>query len=284
MSRHRRILLHPGFHRTGTRSVGAFLATNRAALAPHLGLLLAPDLAAATALTTNFATDRNPLRLTDMVEVLDGILAENGLHPVVNDTRDMVISAADLTGLMPGAPGIDGYGAAPVATAYLTGYLADRFPQAEIVVVFTTRTSPDWLYSCWRAALFRHRLKQDWPTFRTALAGAANLDDAVVNAARAIDPVTVYSLPLDVGARHRHGPGGALLEMIDLPEAVRGSFEPGAITGQGAGPDLAARFLALNRSDLPRRLLVEEKALLMRAAGSRDTGPLAAPDAGMPLP
>ncbi len=278
MPRQRRILLHPGFHRTGTASVAAFLDANRADLAPHLGLLLPPDLTAATDLTRRFSADLNPLRLADLVETMDDILAAHGLHPILNDTRDMVISAPDLGGLMPGAPGVTSYGAVPIATAYLAGYLTERFPRAEVVVVFTTRGPRDWLQSVWRASLAAQRLKQDWTTFSAALARAANLDHAILNAAHAIDPVAAYTLPLHEAALHPQGPGGALLELIDLPAPLRAALRPVPATGRGPSPDLAATLLELNLSDLPKKLLAEEKQLLTQAERTR------APDAAAPAP
>lgn len=286
MTRQRRILLHPGFHRTGTASIAAYLAANRAALAPHLGLLLPDQLQAAGALCANFASDLNPLRLIGLVDTLDDIFAENGLHPMLNDSRDIVMSCAALSGRLPGAPGVASYEAAPITIAYVAGYLAERFEGAEIMVTLTTRAPHDWLDSTWRTQLGRYRLKEDWPDFSAAHARAANLGHALMKTAHAIDPVAAFSLPLEEAREHPHGPGGALLELMDLPDAVRLSLRPVGREGAGPQANVAAQLLELNRSDLPRATLESEKQLVLRAgfaAATRaaDAAPVPPPAASL---
>ena len=269
MDRKRRILLHPGFRRTGTASVAAMLAANRAVLEPHLAVLSGADLDPAAALCEDFSADLHPLRLADLVETLDALLARHRLAPADGDPRDLLLSSPRLSGLLPGTPAVPSYEAAPITAAYLAGYFADRFPDAEVALVFTTRSPRAWLQSVWTAQLAAERLMQDWTTFSAAYARAANLDHAVLTTAHAVAPIGVYSLPLEEAARHSLGPGGALLELFDLPGDLRAHLLPGPHAAPGPDAALAVTLLDLNRSGLAKPVLQAEKDRVLRAAAPR---------------
>ncbi len=84
----RRILLHPGFHKTGTSSMQHFLWVNRAALAPHAHVMLLRHVQAVAKACMYFSTTLNPLALTDLVELMDAALAA---HPP-GEGQDIVLS------------------------------------------------------------------------------------------------------------------------------------------------------------------------------------------------
>jgi hypothetical protein len=211
--RPRRILLHPGFPGTGGDSLRRFLWANHAALAPCHSLILQRALEPAVACARAFSQGLNPLVLADLVAVMDGIIAGAGLRP----GTDLILSADGLTGQIPGRHGVTDHSAAPVIASFLAGYLADRFPGAELAVVCTTRNAADW-----QAAL------QAATGARTdaAVLAAVDLDADVAALAQALDPVAVYALPFEEARSHPLGIGGAFLELADLPDAVRASLVP----------------------------------------------------------
>lgn len=249
-SRQPRILLHPGFHKTGTSSIQQFLWTNRVALTPHLGVLLLGQLREAVRICMAYSRDQNPLRLADLVEILDEALAGNGLSPELLGTRDLIISSEGLAGNMPGGSGVESYAAAPVTCAFLAGYLAERFPAAEVDVVLTTRDPEPWLNSVWRHHVVTQRQKLGWPEFRRAHRQAADFTAVIKEISEAVAPAKVYTLALEQAATHTRGPGGALLEMFELPQDVRAGLIP--VTQVNAGPDnrLVNACLSLNQSEM----------------------------------
>ena len=257
-----RILIHPGFHKTGTSSIQHFLWVNRAALSGHMATLLLRHLKPAARICMAYSRDQNPLRLTDLVEVMDDILAANNASPAQLDGRDLLLSCEGLSGHLPGWPRVETYAAAPITVAFLTGYFADRFPQAEIKVVMTTRQSDAWLSSTWRHHLLGQRLRMDWNAFSDTYSPASQLNEAVKSIAEAITPARLYTLPLEDGQSHPQGPGGALLELAALPPDVRRTLQ--TVGQDNPGPDLetANELLALNTSNLPDAEVRDRKQAL----------------------
>lgn len=261
-----RILIHPGFHKTGTSSIQHFLWVNRAALADHLAVLLLRHLKPAARICMAYSRDQNPLRLTDLVEVMDGILADNGVAPDQLGGRDLLLSCEGLSGHLPGWPNVDSYAAAPVTTAFLTGYFADRFPQADIKVVVTTRDPGSWLSSAWRHHLLGQRLRMDWDAFSTTYGPASHLLDSVRAIAEAVQPATLYTLPLEEAQTHPQGPGGALLEIAALPPTIRQTLRTVGHDNPGPDAETAKALLALNMSDLSDAdLRLRKQAMAERA-------------------
>lgn len=258
----RRILIHPGFHKTGTSSIQHFLWENRATLAPRLGLMMLRHLKPVVKRCQSFSQGHNPLILAELVETMDEALA---LYPP-QPGADLLISCEGLSGHCPGWPGVDSYDAAPVLAAFLTGYLAERFPGADISLVYTTRTAAAWAHSAWRHHLAGYRLKADWPEFRDRLAGI-DLEAVVSGIAADLAPLPVYALSLEEAQTHPLGPGGAILELAELPDEIRARLRPVPPANSGPDESMAAELRALNLSRLPDAEVQARKAALLRSAG-----------------
>lgn len=209
-----RILLHPGFHHSGNAAVETLLWEQRDLLAPHLQVILPRHLDPVLHLARGYARKGNPLILADMVGALERVFTQ---HPPAPG-RDMVISAAGLSGLPPGQGPVKDYGHAGVLCAFLTGWLAERWPSAELSVVYTTRSRDTWLREQWLHTA--HGDSGGFPAFRRRFA-TLDLDATVAEIAGALAPVAIYALPLDDAMQHPAGPGGALLELAALPAALR---------------------------------------------------------------
>jgi len=259
----RRILIHPGFHKTGTSSMQHFLWVNRDRLAPQVGFLLLRHLKPAAKICMLFSATQNPYVLTDLVEVMDETIAAH----IGADVADLVISCEGLFGHLPGWGTLESYAAAPIAASYLTLYLAERFPDAEQRLVCSIRDPEAWLWSAWRHHLMSHRLLQDWDEFAARIRPAADLASVAASVAEAVAPVPVYTLPLEEATAHPQGPGGALLELLDLPEDLRATLRPVPPGNRGPDAALAAQYLALNRSRLTDAAVKAEKLRLAEAAG-----------------
>ncbi len=209
-----RILLHPGFHHTGNAAIEKLLWDERDHLAAHLHVMLPRHLDPVLHVARSYARKGNPLVLADMVAALERVFIEHPPQP----GRDLVISAAGLSGLPPGQGPVRDYGHAGVLCALVTGWLAERWPAAEIAVVYTTRSRDSWLREQWFQ--MAHGDSGGLPAFRRKFA-ALDLDATVAEIAGALAPVAVYALPLEEAMQHPAGPGGALLELADLPASLR---------------------------------------------------------------
>ena len=260
-----RILIHPGFHKTGTSTIQQFLWVNREALLPHVAVLQLRHLKEPARMCMSFARSRNPLLLADLATELDGVLAENGL--AATDSRDILVSGEAISGHCPGWPGVDDYTTAPYTVSVVAGFFAERFPGAEVLVVFTMREAEAWLNSAWRHHLAGQKLSEDYPAWSERMRPASDLMAVVVEAAEVLAPVQAFTIPIEEAAEHPLGPGGSLLELLSLPEEVRAGLEPIAHANTGPSPELAAELLRLNRSRLPKDGLERRKAALLKEAG-----------------
>jgi hypothetical protein len=190
----RTILIHPGFHKTGTSSIQHLLWINRILIGPHVGLLLHRHLRPAADICMHFSRYQNMIALADLVPAMDQIMQD---HLPPGDSRDLILSCEGLSGNLPGRPDVETYAVAPILIAYLAGYFADRCPDANVQVVLSTRTGPEWLFSTWRHQLFTKRLQMDWPTYQDRYRDLADLGAIVNDVADPLAPVPVHELPLD---------------------------------------------------------------------------------------
>lgn len=260
MNDFRRVLIHPGFHKTGTSTTQHFLWRNKSRIESRAHLFMLRHLKPVASLALRFSKTGNPLVLLDMSEALDQIFAD-----VPEDGRDILISCEGLSGHLPGWPGVVDYSAAPVILSYLVGFLSNRFATDDVQVTLSTRDPIHWLWSAYRHHLRGHRMVLDWPAFQAQYAGAA--DFAPIVAAMASDLRRAPTLlPLEQAQTHPQGPGGALLASFDWPDPLDG-WETVAPGNLGPDDDLWPEFLRLNRSDLTDDALKAEKDRLSKQAG-----------------
>lgn len=272
-----RILLHLGLHKTGTSSMQHLLWFNRALLAPHLDFLLLRPLRVAARHCLAFSRSRDPLHLSALTKALDTIFAA---QPELGQ-RDLILSSENLSGVMPGWEGNDGYAAVPVLSEHLVAYFADRFPNADLNLVFSTRAPEDWLASLWRHQVRWRRMTMDFDDFAMHYRQGADLESLVSVVAKKFAPVAVYNLALEESQHHPKGPGGALLDLIDLPTAVCDAIAPVGRGNPRQDDNLNKRFLAMNRSDVSDTELFLHKVILAKRANIRAWVPAqASPEAG----
>lgn len=188
-----RILLHPGLHKTGTSSMQHLLWLNRALLAPHLDFLLVRPLKVATRHCLAFSRTRDPLHLSALTKALDTIFAAQ----TELGQRNLILSSESLSGVMPGWEGIDSYAAVPALSEHLVAYFADRFPNTDLNLVFSTRAPEDWLASLWRHQVRWRRMTMDFDDFTMHYRQGADLESLVSTVRKILDPVAVYNLALE---------------------------------------------------------------------------------------
>jgi len=257
----RQILLHPGFHKTGTSSVQHFLWTNRETLEPYFDLRMFRHMKPVVRLAALFSRTRNPLDLVDMVSVLDDVFDE---FPVRQD-RDLLISCEGLAGHLPGWPNVKDYSAMPTLMTYVAGYLAETNPDAQVKLIFTTRNSDDWLYSAYRHHLRGQRLTLDFRSFDAIFKSAANLDAVVQEVANVLAPLPVMVLPMADALAHPLGPGAAIVDQMAVPAAVRANLLPVDKANEGPADMLWQQFLTLNRSNLTDHAVIDQKTALAQS-------------------
>ncbi len=257
-----RVLIHAGFHKTGTSTAQQFLRHNAGVLAACLSLRLVEDMQNLSRLSMLYSTQGATDLPAAYAVAVDQMLTEG---PALSG-RDLLLSSESLSGRCPGWPGLTDYRAAPRMIARLVGILRAQLPDRRIEVVLTTRDARDWLWSAWRHHIRGQRLTEDWDAFRVRL-GGIDLSAETARIADAIPSVRVHEVRLNEASLHPLGPGGALLDLLDLGAPLRAALRPVDAVNHGQDDALAAEMLALNRSGMGDDEVQARKAALARAAG-----------------
>ncbi len=239
----RRVILHTGFHKTGTTTLQATLRENRVALKKHVALRLRWHLKDIVAAARGYSTDHDPLTL---------IKLQSRFGQMVNDLpgmprRTLIISAEELSGHLPGRDGLADYAAAPVLLYAYWEILKARFPQAEVLVYLTTRAPEPWLVSAYAEHVTSSNMTLDFAAFRDQFADAANLDAMVSEIASRV-PVQVHTQRLEDCRDVPLGPTEQLLDLAEVPLSVRSDLVPVRPANQRAGDAVLQGLLAANRT------------------------------------
>lgn len=258
----RLVIVHAGFHKTGTTTVQNTLRDNRRLLAPHLQVILRPGMVALCEAARAFSVARDPLEMALFRYEL-ARLAEDWAP---GDPRPLLLASEDLSGHMPGRRGLTGYDAAPLLMRALAETLAEAMPGARLQFFFSTRAAAPWLASCYRQTLRATRLTLGEAEYARRFRASAALDAAVDAVARAVAPLPVQRCALETSQDRPLGPLAPLLDLLDLPDAVRAAIVLHPAANAALPQSVNDRLLALNRSDLDDNALRAAKLAAARAA------------------
>lgn len=254
-----RILLHPGFHKTGTSSLQRGAEARMDVLAPHLRLLVTADVIEAARSARKFSAQPDMALLRNFAEHFAEAIEP--LDP--SDPRAVLISCEDLSGYIPGHHGVAGYDAAPPLMNVATAVLRSHFGEAaDVTIWYTTRTARDWQRSVYWQNLRALRLTQAFEEYRVTLTHAARLADVVRAVATRLGPrARVTHSAIEACGATPLGPLGAALALLDIP-----TDDVAPLPAHNVQPDGAAdELLALNRSELDDAALAAAKREVIRA-------------------
>ncbi|MDF1718585.1 MAG: hypothetical protein P1U75_18240 [Antarcticimicrobium sp.] len=254
-----RVLLHAGFHKTGTSTVQQALFHNRDALAPHLRLVPRARMAPAGKAARAWSAGGNPVDLALFGYELAQVMEEWD----ADDPRPMLISAEDLCGQMPGRAGVESYAAAAPLMRTVVDTLATLHPNAAPAFYFSTRQTEDWLASAHAQHLRASRMTLSAEAFAGRYRAAADLATVVDGIAAALAPLPVHRCALEQSRARPLGPLDPLLDLLALPEGLRDSLEPQPPVNPALPPDCLQGLLVLNRSDLDDAALRAAKRALI---------------------
>ncbi|MDO6586008.1 hypothetical protein Q4543_10790 [Salipiger sp. 1_MG-2023] len=252
------VVIHPGFHKTGTSTVQIALSRNRALLEPHLRLYLREDFEPLAHSARSYSVSRSDKHRDAIGR--NALRFFRGIGR--DDPRPVLISSEDLSGHMPGRNGITRYDAAPTILALIAENAAHWFgPSLDLTFYFSTRAPDPWLRSCWWQNLRSTRLTQDLDQFSQGLPDAADLP-AIVGAVAA----RTASCPLEDSTLRPEGPLSPMLDLLSLPDQIRNLLVSPPPMNQQPDLGIAEVLLALNRSGLEDEALSEAKKTMRRLA------------------
>lgn len=256
-----RLILHAGFHKTGTTTVQNCLRENQTLLSPHLRVFLRTDMVSLCEAARKWSASRAPtdfavlqLECAEFIEALDP-----------NDQRPVLLASEDLSGHMPGRHGLKDYGAAPHLMKCIQDTALEFHPDACVRILFTTRSEQAWLQSCYVQHLRASPMTLEADEYAKQYAPSADLQRIVSLTQEAASRSEVFTTALEAASSHRLGPFSALLPHLSLPAATADAVTPAPPANTRPDQDVLEQLLALNRSRQPYRQIHQKKQDLLRA-------------------
>ena len=259
-----KVIVHAGFHKTGTTSLQDFFSLNKEALAPHLAYYGKSDFLSAGSHARIYAQRPFPHRLLKFRKSLRRFLKS------IPDKDVIVLSRETFSGGMPGHHTIGGrlmISYERVATRLakvIISELHKRFgPNAEITFFYTTRAREPWIRSIYGHLLRSIRLTDDYENFRARFPEQLSPAHEAAVLATNISPVPVVTSALEETSLQPEGPAAALLDLLEIPEALRAQLLTVPAKNTANPLELQDAFLALNREIKSKTMLKEEKEALL---------------------
>jgi hypothetical protein len=253
-----RIIVHAGFHKTGTTSIQHMLRRNGRKFARHFRVLTRRDIPAICEAARAFSLKQDAAdlglftyELARLFETLD-----------TTDARPLLISSEDLSGHMPGRFGLTHYKAAPRLMATIEQVAAQCLPAPDLAFFFTTRARAPWLRSTHAQHLRTLRFTEDRDSYAARMRPHPDVMADLDRITAAVS-APVHHAALEECAGLTLGPLAPLLDVMRAPDKLRDRLTPLPPANRSFPDHVLDRFLALNRSDLSREALTEAKKTIM---------------------
>lgn len=253
------VVVHPGFHKTGTTSVQHTLAHNAQLLAPHVDVALQAQTRQIGRAARQYSAQPTQLHLSRFAFAVADFL--DGRDRA--DDRPLLLSDEDFCGHLPGRKGLMDYGAAQALMAQMAEVIQAHFGAGtKLHLHFTTRAPEAWLRSLWWQNLKALRLTEDLVAYSARMRDAADLD-WIVSSVRSAVQAEVSAARLEQSKDDALGPLRHLLELAGVPGAVIAKVKP--LPQKNRQPEgAAAHLLALNRGEMDNAALKAAKAAYMQ--------------------
>lgn len=262
-----RVIIHAGFHKTGTTTAQRFLMHNGPHIWPHHAIAIQHRIRDPLRYALTYSTGAGQIALDEFRSRFKAFLETLDL----GSSRGLIISAENLAGMMPGKNDrVDGYSACPVLMRTVADCIEDIIdPNPDMAFHFSTRGTDKWLRSIWWHNLSKTRLTANFNDFATALEPTCDLDEILRQVQNAVDyPVT--SMALEQTRDQQFGPATPLIDLLNLPNEARNALQN--IPAENVMPPrtLVKEFLKLNRSNLGARALMARKQELLEQNAKLD--------------
>lgn len=222
----RPLIIHAGFHKTGTTTVQRTLRDNRDALKPYCNIHLKWKIRDLVHATRGYSTYRDPLTLAKVSMRAD----EYWEAQPTFKSRSLILSAEELAGHMPGREDVPDYRPAIQNLREIVDSATRRFAKADLLpdikVAMTTRQPDTWLISAYWEHVKSSRMTVSLDEFKARVSPIADPRPLLKELAEALDPVPVIPLALEHWQSLPLGLAAPLLDLAEVPPKVRDSLVP----------------------------------------------------------
>ncbi len=256
-----RLIVHAGFHKTGTTSVQKMLRKNKRKLSHDLRLFTRPQMIPVCEAARAYSIQRSPMDLALLAYEWAQFL--QSLPP--DDPRPVLVSSEDLSGHMPGRHGLTGYDAAPALMKCLVDTAKECFQAPDITLFFSTRAPVAWVRSCYAHHLRSTRITESRTEYEQHALPRGDLIHYVRAVRAAVPGIAVHHAALEATTKRRLGPLSPLLDLADVPSERRRKLivVPPANVARKEG--ILQKLLHLNQSDLTDDALSTAKKQVLRS-------------------
>lgn len=238
------VIIHAGFHKTGTSSAQAFLRANKDVIRRHAAFFLRwrfPDVVVAARAYSNRRDDlsREKFRFRFL-----GLLGDI----TVRKDRPLLMSCEELIGHMPGHAQITDFSAAPDLCEDMADLLRHIWGEdLRITFLFTTREAEAWFASAWAHCVLTSKLKVGLDAFKDRMPQAADFAAITQAVADRVGPAQVDAVALEALVNRPLGPGAVFLPYLDLPDEAMDALVDVAPQNVSPPRDMVERALRRNR-------------------------------------
>ncbi|MEP0990887.1 MAG: sulfotransferase [Tateyamaria sp.] len=253
------IILHAGFHKTGTSSLQQTLKANRAVLKRTCNIVLKFRLQEILRATRGYSTWRDPLSLAKISHRADTWLTDQPDYR----HRGLIASAEEFVGHMPGREGVDDYSASLTLLPDLLAAFQRRYEHPDLHIVFTTRQPDTWLHSAYWEHVKSSSMTMSLDAFLRQFSQAAEFSPLLDQLAERIAPVPLHRIALE---DWRHTPLGLAEPVVALagyPAQDMQNLTPIAPVNTRLPNEALQELLDLNRNISDREARNQAKQALM---------------------
>ena len=252
------LVIHAGFHKTGTSSIQAFFQSNRKALAPHVAVVLKGDMDDLIRACRGYSKGRSGFDRAKLTLRAEALFAKLARRP----KKALLLSAEELSGHMQGRPGTDDYGAAVDILGDLVRVARVLMPKRAVIICLGTRETEAWIESAFWEHVKSSSLTSGLEEFRAAFHPAADLDGMVDKILTGAMPDRILRMPLENPPEG--GLAAPILDLLDLPIGLRETLKPVVEKNRRDPPEMREEFLRINRAVTDRVERARMKKALRR--------------------
>ncbi len=264
-----RVIIHAGFHKTGTTSLQQFLEINAATLAPYVRVLLKSQMEDVASCARDCSNRSIPGLNTIKQAAFRRRFADLLQRTSLADGQILLISCEALVGRMPGREGILTFDAAAGLASNMVKVADRHFDNLDLTLFYTTRGQTSWMRSAYSHLLHQSKFTMSEPEFTETFRRAGDLDAIVTSIAKAIAPRIPVSSQLETTADDLFGPATALLRLLNLPTEVADSLEPPKHLNRQLDGFEKSKLQELNTRDITDAELNQIKRRFLRKRRNR---------------
>lgn len=255
----KRIIVHAGFHKTGTTTAQDLIRVNnkliRRYALPRLKFHTKPLRRSAM----RFSSTRDPRHLKQFARNTKAYLGE------LREKRADVIlfSAEELCGHMPGWHNVSDYSAAPLLMEQFAQQITDIFPDTDCHFIFSTRDPQKWLSSAYWQIVINQPMTDTLESFLDRYQSAPNWEDLLSQIKRAVAPFPVTSYRMEDVVEQRLSTAQPLMNLIGMPTSEQAQITVPTHARQRPSDETLERVMLINKvlGDDPQGILLRKNLI-----------------------